>query len=74
VGWGSGGRAGAGLRGVLYCRLGGGSGCRAGSSGCELLLLLKLDVAGVADMHLGTSWLHEAVWWAWGLGCAGGRV
>lgn len=28
---------------------------------CELLLLLQLDVAGVADMHLGTSWLHESV-------------
>lgn len=27
----------------------------------EVLLTLQYDVSGVADMHLGTSWLHEAV-------------
>jgi hypothetical protein len=27
----------------------------------EVLLRLGLDVSGVADLHLGTSWLHEAV-------------
>jgi hypothetical protein len=39
----------------------------------ELLLLLKLDVAGVADMHLGTSWLHEAVRWAGAQGVVRGQ-
>jgi hypothetical protein len=27
----------------------------------EVLLRMGLDVNGVADLHLGTSWLHEAV-------------
>jgi hypothetical protein len=27
----------------------------------EVLLHMGLDVNGVADLHLGTSWLHEAV-------------
>lgn len=27
----------------------------------EVLLYVGWDVAGVADLHLGTSWLHETV-------------
>lgn len=36
----------------------------------EVLLRLGLDVSAVADLHLGTSWLHEAVRWGGGVsGC-----
>jgi hypothetical protein len=32
--------------------------------GFEVMLVPKLGVACVPDMHLGTSWLHEAIRWA----------